>query len=364
MRNFLMPRKRIISGATAIREAIDQSMKKDKNVFIVGEGVPDPKGVFGTSIGLRKTYGKNRVWDMPLSENAMTGAIIGAAISGMKPILVHQRLDFALLSLDQIINNAAKWFYMFGGQQSVPIVIRMIIGHGWGQGAQHSQNLQALFAHIPGLKVVMPSQPADAKGLLIASIQDPNPVIFLEHRWIHNAIGDVPKKYYATPIGKADITQKGNNITIVSSSYMAFESLRAAQLLHKMGISAEVIDLRTISPLDEKTIVRSLKKTGRLLVVDSAWTHGGIAGEIITRVVTKHMNMLKAMPSRLGLPNMPTPSSPGLTKYYYPNIETIMRSACEVLKKDASGIKKILEEDPNVSAVPHDVPNSSYMGPF
>ncbi|HSX24718.1 MAG TPA: transketolase C-terminal domain-containing protein [Candidatus Andersenbacteria bacterium] len=359
-----MPRKRIINGAAAIREAIDQSMKKDSSVFIVGEGVPDPKGVFGTTLGLRKKYTKNRVWDMPLSENAMTGTVIGAAISGMKPILVHQRLDFALLSLDQIINNAAKWFYMFGGQQSVPLVIRMIIGHGWGQGAQHSQNLQALFAHIPGLKVVMPSQPSDAKGLLIASIQDPNPVIFLEHRWIHNATGDVPKKLYATPLGKANITKKGSDITIISSSYMALEALRAAQLLESLNISAEVVDLRTISPLDEATIIRSIKKTGRLLVVDSAWTNGGIAGEIITRVVTKHMSLLKTMPARIGLPNLPTPSSPGLTKYYYPNIETIMRSVCDVLKKDSSPIKKILAEDPSLAAVSHDVPNASYMGPF
>ena len=359
-----MPRKRIINGAVAIREAIDQSMKKDSNVFVVGEGVPDPKGVFGTTIGLREKYTKNRVWDMPLSENAMTGAVIGAAISGMKPILVHQRLDFALLSLDQIINNAAKWFYMFGGQQSVPLVIRMVIGHGWGQGAQHSQNLQALFAHIPGLRVVMPSQPADAKGLLVAAIADPNPVIYLEHRWIHSAVGDVPKKLYATPIGKAAITQKGADITIVSSSYMALEALRAAQLLKKLGISAEVVDLRTIAPLDEATILRSVKKTGRLLVVDSAWTNGGIAGEIIARVVTKNMGILKAMPARIGLPDMPTPSSPGLTKYYYPNIETIMVAACKMVEKDASGIKKILAEDPAVFAVPHDIPNASYMGPF
>lgn len=359
-----MPRKRIINGAAAIREAIDQLMKKDRSVFVVGEGVPDPKGVFGTTIGLREVYGKNRVWDMPLSENAMTGAVIGAAISGMKPILVHQRLDFALLSLDQIINNAAKWFYMFGGQQSVPLVIRMVVGHGWGQGAQHSQNLQALFAHIPGLKVVMPSQPADAKGLLVAAIQDPNPVIFLEHRWIHSAVGDVPEQLYVTPIGKAAITQKGSDITIVSSSYMALESLRAAQLLTKFGISAEVVDLRTIAPLDESTIIRSVKKTGRLLVVDSAWTNGGIAGEIIARVVTSNMNMLKAMPARIGLPDMPTPSSPGLTKHYYPNIETIMKSVCDMLKKDASPIKKILAEDPSIAGVPHDVPNASYMGPF
>lgn len=359
-----MPRSRIITGTAAIREALDQSMAKDPNVFIVGEGVPDPKGIFGTSIGLREKYGKNRVWDMPVSENGMTGACIGAAISGMRPVLVHQRLDFALLSLDQIINNAAKWFYMFGGQQSVPLVIRMIIGHGWGQGAQHSQNLHALFAHIPGLKVVMPSQPQDAKGLLIAAIADPNPVMYLEHRWIHSAQGDVPKKMYTTPIGKANITKRGSDITIVSSSYMALEALRAAQLLEAMGISAEVVDLRTISPLDMPTIIRSIKKTGHLLVVDSGWTTGGIAGEIITKIVEKNMGMLHKAPARIALPDMPAPSSPGLTKFYYPNVETIMRTVCAMLGKNSSPITKILAEDPSVSNTPHDVPNASFMGPF
>src|SRR3989344_1474080 len=202
--SFPMPRKRIINGAQAIREALDQSLAKDPRVFVVGEGVPDPKGVFGTSIGLREKYGKNRVWDMPVAENGMTGACIGAAISGMRPVLVHQRLDFALLSLDQIIKNAAKWFYMFGGQQSVPLVIRMVIGHGWGQGAQHSQNLQALFAHIPGLKVVMPATAHDAKGLLVASVRDNNPVIFLEHRWVHGVRGPVPEELYEIPLGQAN----------------------------------------------------------------------------------------------------------------------------------------------------------------
>ncbi|HLC49314.1 MAG TPA: transketolase C-terminal domain-containing protein [Candidatus Andersenbacteria bacterium] len=359
-----MPRKRIINGAQAIREALDQSLAKDPRVFVVGEGVPDPKGVFGTSIGLREKYGKNRVWDMPVAENGMTGACIGAAISGMRPVLVHQRLDFALLSLDQIINNAAKWFYMFGGQQSVPLVIRMVIGHGWGQGAQHSQNLQALFAHIPGLKVVMPSQPQDAKGLLIAAIADPNPVIYLEHRWIHSAQGNVSKKYFTTEIGKAAITKRGSDVTIVSSSYMALEALRAAQLLAKINVDAEVVDLRTISPLDTPAITRSVKKTGHLLVVDSGWTNGGIAGEIIARVVEKHMDVLKKPPARIALPDMPAPSSPGLTKFYYPNIEMIMRKACNIIGKDPVVVAKVLAEDTSLSATPHDVPNSSYMGPF
>ena len=357
-------KKRILSGAAALREAIDQSMAKDPSVFVVGEGVPDPKGIFGTTIGLQEKYGKNRVWDMPVSENGMTGACIGAALAGMRPILTHQRVDFALLSLDQIINNAAKWYFMFGGQQSIPLVIRMVIGHGWGQGAQHSQNLQALFAHIPGLKVVMPSQPHNAKGLLMASIADPNPVIFLEHRWVHSVTGDVPQGHYRTPLGQAQVMRRGTDLTLVSSSYMALESLRAAVLLEKMGISAEVIDLQTISPLDEKTIASSVKKTGHLIVVDSGWTNGGIAGEIIARMAISHMSALKSAPARVALPDMPAPSSPGLTKYYYPNIETILLSVSNMLGKKTDYIKKILAENHAGSKIPHDVPNASFMGPF
>ena len=192
----------------AIREALDQSMQEDANIFIIGEGVPDPKGIFGTTSGLREKYGEKRVLDMPVSENALTGVCIGAALTGLRPVLMHQRVDFSLLSMDQIINNAAKWHYMFGGQLKVPLVIRMIIGRGWGQGAQHSQNLQALFSHIPGLKVVMPSTAYDAKGLLISSIKDNNPVIFLEHRWLHNISGFVPEESYTIPIGKGKIIGK------------------------------------------------------------------------------------------------------------------------------------------------------------
>jgi len=192
----------------AIREALDQSMQEDANIFIIGEGVPDPKGIFGTTSGLREKYGEKRVLDMPVSENALTGVCIGAALTGLRPVLMHQRVDFSLLSMDQIINNAAKWHYMFGGQLKVPLVIRMIIGRGWGQGAQHSQNLQALFSHIPGLKVVMPSTAYDAKGLLISSIKDNNPVIFLEHRWLHNISGFVPEESYTIQKGKGKIIGK------------------------------------------------------------------------------------------------------------------------------------------------------------
>ena len=222
-----------------MNEALDTCLKRDKNVFIIGLGVPDPKGIFGATTGLRDKYGAERVMDMPIAENALTGVCIGAAVSGMRPVLTHQRVDFSLLALDQVINKEAKWHYMFGGQQSVPMVIKMTIGMGWGQGPQHSQSLQATYAHIPGLKVVMPSTPADAKGLMIAAIEDNNPVIFIDHRWLHETFGHVPEGHYKVPIGKAKVMRKGTDITIVTSSYMTIETMKALRLLKKLGIESE-----------------------------------------------------------------------------------------------------------------------------
>lgn len=359
-----MTSSRTITAAAAIHEATDQCMAVDERVIVIGEGAPDPKGIFGTTLGLRQKYGAERVWDMPVSENGLTGACIGAAISGFKPILTHQRVDFALLSLDQIINNAAKWFYMFGGQQSVPLVIRMVVGHGWGQGAQHSQNLQALFAHIPGLKVVMPATAHDAKGLLISAIEDPNPIIFLEHRWIHGLTGVVPEEMYRVTLGEARVAREGSDITIVSSSYMVIEAMRAAEVLTKLGVTAEVLDLRTISPLDEESIFLSVQKTARLLVVDSGWTNGGIAGEVIARVVSQQFAALSAPPQRLALPDMPAPSAPALTKFYYPSYRTIVKQVCEMLNKDVTLLQQEWEAEDLKNPVAHDVPDPSFTGPF
>ena len=239
----------------AIKEALAQSMLRDKNVVIMGLGVTDPKGIFGTTKDLHKTFGERRVIETPTSENAITGIALGAAIKGMRPVLTHQRVEFALLSMDQIINQAAKWHFMTAGKQTVPIVIRMIIGKGWGQGPQHSQSLEVLFSHIPGLKVVSPSNSYDAKGLMISSIRDNNPVIFFEHRWLHNISGNVPKKIYNVPIGKAKILSKGKDITIVSFSEALIQVLRLKKIIEESKISAEIIDLRTLDPLDFKTII-------------------------------------------------------------------------------------------------------------
>ena len=353
---------RILSAAQAIREATDQAMVDDQRVIIIGEGVPDPKGIFGTTLALRETFGSERVWDMPVSENALTGICIGAAISGMRPILTHQRADFALLSLDQIMNNAAKWHYMFGGQVSVPLVIRMVVGHGWGQGTQHSQHLQALFAHIPGLKVVMPASPYDAKGLLLSAIHDNNPVIFLEHRWIHGMKGEVPADMYRIPIGKARRWHAGDDITIVSSGYMTVEALRVSKLLEEVGVGVDLIDLRTIKPWDKTAVLASVEKTGRLLVVDSASPTAGMASEIVSVVAQAAYGLLKAAPSSITFPDVPAPSAPALTKTYYPTYQQIGERVLSMLGRDTYQFEEIWRQE--ATPVPHDVPDASFSGPF
>ena len=223
---------RVITFAEAIREALDQAMAADESVIVFGLGVDDPKAIFGTTAGLQEKYGCERVFDTPTSENAMTGVGIGAALNGIRPVMVHQRLDFFLLAMDQLVNGAAKWHFMFGGKGKVPITIRLIMGRGWGQGPTHSQNLQAWFSHIPGLKVVMPSNARNAKGLLLSSIFDPNPVIFLEHRWLHGSESNVPEGEFTIPLGESKV-HTGKDITIVTMSYMTVEGLLARDFLEK-----------------------------------------------------------------------------------------------------------------------------------
>jgi acetoin:2,6-dichlorophenolindophenol oxidoreductase subunit beta len=350
---------REIKYSDAILEATDYKLNTDSSVMVVGLGVPDPKGIFGTTSGLQEKYGDSRVMDMPLSENGMTGIIIGASLNGYRPILTHQRVEFALLSIEQIVNQAAKWFYMNAGQQNVPIVIRMIIGRGWGQGAQHSQSLESWFAHIPGLKVVMPSNAYDAKGLLISSIEDNNPVIFLEHRWLHNTIDTVPLEVFRVPIGKAKVMREGLDISIISHSYMVLESLRCAEVLADHGISVEVIDLRTIRPLDSETILNSVKKTRRLIAVDNGWAHFGVSAEIVSLVVENNFDSLLCAPQRIGMNDSPSPSSRSLTKHFYPRAINIAEIICEMLKKDLD-INTLFP----LTGLPLDVPDPTFRGPF
>ncbi len=344
----------------AINDALHYSLSIDKNLLCYGLGVTDPKAVFGTTKNLEKKFGKSRVFDMPTSENAMTGVSIGASLNGVRSVVTHQRLDFFLLAMDQLVNSAAKYFYMYGSKKSVPITIRLIIGRGWGQGPTHSQNLQAWFSHIPGLKVVMPATPQDAKTLLISSIFDPNPVIYLEHRWLHNSEGKVNIDNTMEVIGSAKILKEGTDITIVSMSYMTIESLRAADfLLKELKIKAEVIDLRSVKPIDWQTIFKSVEKTGKLIVVDSGFTTGSIAGEIIARTTIEKFSFMKVSPQRLAMPDIPEPTSFELTKGFYITSKDIAEL---VMRKLEIKIPETISElnEPQF----HDVPGPWFKGPF
>jgi pyruvate dehydrogenase E1 component beta subunit len=350
---------RIISFGTAINEAMTQAMEKDPKVICYGLGVDDPKGVFGTTLGLQQKFGKSRVFDMPTSENAMTGVAVGAALNGIKPVMVHQRLDFFLLAMDQLVNNAAKWRFMFGGASNVPIVIRLILGRGWGQGPTHSQNLQSWFSHIPGLKVVMPSNAADAKGLLLAAIEDPNPVLFLEHRWLHNVEGHVPEDYYITPIGKAKKLREGKQLTIVTHSYQTIESLHAAQALEQQGVDFDLIDLCSVLPIDWPMIMESVKKTGKLLVLDTSSQTCSVGSEIVARVSMECFSALKQAPQLIALPDVPSPTTPALSQHYYTNADDIVTRVGQMLGRNLS-----IESLSARKLIPHDVPGNWFKGPF
>ncbi|CUS35105.1 Pyruvate dehydrogenase, E1 component, beta subunit [Candidatus Nitrospira nitrosa] len=357
--------ERQLTFAEAIRESLDQVMEKDSRVIVIGEGVPDPKAIFNTTSGLRQKYGARRVFDMPLSENGLTGACIGAALSGIRPVMIHQRIDFALLAMDQLVNNAAKWHYMFNGKASVPMVVRMIVGRGWGQGPQHSQSLQAMFAMVPGLKVVMPTTAHDAKGMMIAAIEDDNPVLFIEHRWLHHVSDNVPDYYYRVPIGQARTLHEGSDVTVAAFSYMALEALIAAKSMSmEMGIGLDVIDMRTVRPLDVESVLTSVRKTGRLIVADTAFRTGSIAGELISQVVEQAFSFLKAPPVRIASPDFPTPTSAFMAEDYYPGPQTIADAALDLMgkTKEADGYGRMSAG--LVRKGPHDAPNREFSGPF
>ena len=344
----------------SINEALSQSMIKNSKVLIMGLGVDDPKGIFGTTYKLKEKFGSSRVFDMPTAENSMTGVAIGASLSGFRPVITHQRVEFALLSMEQIINQAAKWNYMNAGQMSVPLVIRLIIGRGWGQGPQHSQSLDAIFAHIFGLKVISLSTPYNAKGLLISSIEDKNPVIVFEHRWLHDIQGVVPKKYYKIPLGKAKVVNKGTDITLVSSSYMVIECLRSAKILKSYSIDVEVVDIQSLRPLDIQTIMNSVKKTKKAIIVDSGGISFGISSEIMARLYENFSNKDKSICQiqRIGSPDNPIPSTRELAKYCYPNYLDIIKKIEKLLKKKFKNLEKYKDEKPS------DQPNKDFMGPF
>ena len=324
---------RCISYAQAINETLHQMIERDKRIFLIGQGVTSPWYVGSTTAGLVDRFGPKRIIDTPVSENGITGAAVGAALAGMRPILVHPRMDFMYYALDQIANQAANWHYMFGGQTSVPLTIWGIINRGGEQAAQHSQSLQAIFTHIPGLKVVMPSTPYDVKGLLVASTADDNPVIFIDDRWLYNETGEVPEELYSVPIGQGAVRREGKDATLVATSYLATEANKAALSLAKGGLDIEVIDLRSLKPLDEDLLLASVKKTGRLVIADAAWKTGGVGAELAALVAEKAFGYLKAPIRRVSLPDAPAPASSALEKVYYPDAQDIVSAVKQVLTK-------------------------------
>lgn len=333
---------RQIKYSQALSEGMVQEMEANPDIFITGIAVDYPSGIFGTTVEALKRFGPSRVFDAPAMENALTGIAIGAAAVGKRPIIVHPRVDFMFLSFDMLLQLAAKWKYMYGGNGGqVPIVIRAIIGRGWGQGATHSQSIQAPLAHFPGLTVVMPAFPADAKGLMISALRHTGPVVILEYRTLYDTVGDVPEQTLAIPLGKANVVRQGKDITIVATSFMAVEALNAAAELEKNHISAEVIDLRTIRPLDEETILQSVRKTGRLIVVDTSWELCGVASEVAALVAEKAFTSLKAPVRRIALANCPAPVSFSLEKVFYPSASTIAQVAFAILGKNANDVKDI-----------------------
>lgn len=327
------------------------AMEKDPSVFVFGIGADDHKAIFGSTKGLVERFGKERVFDTPLSEGAMTGVAIGAAINGMRPVHVHIRLDFMYLAMDQIFNMAAKWRYMFGGKMNVPLVIRAVIGRSWGQGAQHSQSLPSFFMHVPGLKVVMPTTAYDAKGLLLSAIFDSNPVIMIEHRLLYYISDETPEGFYTVPFGKTFVRREGKDLTIVANSYMVVEALKAADFLAEAGIEVEVLDPVSLVPLDSDTILKSVKKTGRLLVMDTSWPTCGVSAEIAAIVSEKGFESLKAPIRRLGNAETVCPVSQPLEKEFYPNASKIVQTVCDMLGRKAPS-----QEAP--------VLTSKFKGPF
>lgn len=318
---------RQITYAEAIRESMTQEIRKNEDVFIMGEDIGIYGGAFGVTNGMIEELGSEKVIITPISEAAITGLVVGAAMTGMRPILELQFSDFITIAMDQIVNQAAKIRYMFGGKGKVPVVIRTPGGSGAGFAAQHSQSLEAWTAHIPGLKVVQPSTPYDAKGLLKAAIDDDNPVIFYEHKLLYGVKGNVPEEQYSIPLGKADIKREGTDVTVVATSLMVHRALEAADILEKEGISVEVIDPRTLVPLDKETIIESVKKTNRAVVVYEAVKRGGYGAEIASVInESEAFDYLDSPVIRLGGKEIPIPYNPTLEKHAVPQVGDIVEA--------------------------------------
>lgn len=324
---------RRIPYSDAVREGLYQALIIDSNVFVMGQGVDDPSGMFGTTKNLHEVFGNERVFDTPLAETALTGIAVGAAMGGMRPVYLHNRPDFLLLAMDQLVNHAAKWSFMFGGEVNVPLVLWACIGRGWGSAAQHSQALQGLFFHIPGLKLIMPSTCYDAKGLMLSAIKDNNPVLIIDHRFNFRQKGIVPEDIYTIPIGKGAVRKNGEDVTVIAISHLVIDAYQVAvELEQSQGLRVEVIDPRTLRPLDEDLLLGSIKKTGRVVIIDTGWKTGGVAAGLAGIIAEKAFRCLKAPIKVVAAPDLPTPAGYTLEEAYYIGKEDIKNAIIDIVK--------------------------------
>lgn len=328
---------RTLTYCEAINETLHQEMELDSSIFLMGIGVPDHKSIFGSVAGITQKFGPERCLDTPISEDTMTGVALGAAINGMRPIHIHIRVDFLILAMNQIANMLSSFSYGNDGKLSAPVVIRAVIGRGWGQGFQHSKSLHSTFAHIPGLKVVLPTTPYDVKGLMSEAIRDNNPVLVIEHRWLYWQEGYVPEAPYQIPLGKANVLREGTDLTIIGTSWMNVEALVAADFLqNKYNLSIEIVDVRSIAPLDEETLIQSVKKTKHCIVVDHDWSYCGLNGEIAAVIYEHCFAELSKPIDRIGLAHTPCPTVRNLEDEFYPNAADIIHSAEKMFDYDLS----------------------------
>lgn len=330
-----------MKSTTTYREALSlavaKEMEQDPSVFIFGLDVPDHKRIFGSTAGLVEKFGLDRVFGTPLSEDAMTGVALGAAISGLRPVHVHIRADFMLLGMNQIANMISNLRYMTAGKLSVPLVIRAVIGRGWGQSAQHSKSLHGVFGHLPGLKVVMPTTPQDAYSLLRASIREDNPVIFMEHRWLYDIHGEVDDEL-TVPLGLPHMRRSGKDLTVVCTSWMNVEALKAAEVLSRRGIELEIVDVRTIAPLNPDMIAASVSKTRNCIVADYDWVFCGFGAELAAQIGHRCFGALDRPVERLGFAHVPCPTTRPLENLFYPSAVSIIRTVEKMLKLEEASL--------------------------
>lgn len=323
--------RRVLGYAVALNEALTLAMERDPNVFVMGQGVTDDTGVFGVTVGLRERFGPDRVFEVPLSEAATMGIAVGAALRGKRPVFVNNRPDFLYLMMDQIVNHASKWSYMFDGRVAVPLVVWAPVARGWGTGAQHTQAVHGLFMHVPGLKIVTPSNAADAKGLLLSAIFDDNPVLFFDHRLAMRHGAEVPAGFYTTPLGAGVVKRPGQDMTVVTFSHGVLECLKAAETLEAEGISCEVLDLRSLAPLDRDIVLQSVSRTGRAIVFDAAWPVAGAAAELSAMIAESCHGRLKAPVRRITCAEAPTPAAFVLEAAYYPGPDTLVKAVRDLV---------------------------------